>query len=510
MLFNSYQFLFIFLPIALLIYYFVNLKKPKYSYLAIFIFSVIFYGIWDLKFLILIFISILINYRFGTLLKENKNKIYLLIGIIFQLFILGYFKYKNFFLENYNLLTASNFQVENIILPLGISFFTFKHILYLIECYNSHYKTTYTLLNYATYITFFPHLIAGPLSKPKEIIPQLIKNSPITFHNLNIGLSIFFIGLFKKIILADTFAGYSEDPFNAVENGYDISLFESWIAMICFSFQIYFDFSGYTDMAVGLAKIFNISFPVNFYSPYKSHSIIEFWRKWHMTLSRFLKECIYIPLGGNRKGKILSYFFILFTMLLGGFWHGASWNFILWGFFHAVLIIFNHLIIYINNNKPSKNYIIRFIKLISTFIFVCFGWVIFKLDSLSSIQIFFQGLFGFNGVILNPNLERIFLSTSIIDLINIEFRNIYYYGTSQLIFVGIGFFIIFFLPNTIQIMSHYNTFLPNSLSSKIKYKKKQLFLFKFNKKWSILLAFIAVCAITGLSNETKEFIYYQF
>ena len=242
MLFNSYQFIFIFLPIVLLIYYFVNLKKPNFSYLAIFIFSVIFYGIWNFKFLILIFASIFINYKFGILLKKNKKKIYLLTGIIFQLFILGYFKYKNFFLENYNLLTDSNFQIENIILPLGISFFTFKHILYLIECYNSQYRTTYTLLSYATYITFFPHLIAGPLSKPKEIIPQLIKNSPITFHNLNIGLSIFFIGLFKKIILADTFAGYSEDPFNAVENGYNISLFESWIAMICFSFQIYFDF----------------------------------------------------------------------------------------------------------------------------------------------------------------------------------------------------------------------------------------------------------------------------
>ena len=509
MLFNSYQFIFIFLPIALFGYYFVNLKKPEYSYLCVLIFSVLFYGLWNFQFLFLIFVSIIINFLFGLLLSKNKSKFYLFTGILFQILILGYFKYKNFFLENLNLLNNFSYQIEYIILPLGISFFTFKHILYLIESFNNYPKKKYSFLSYATYITFFPHLIAGPLSRPKEIIPQLIKNSPMTFYNLNIGLTIFFIGLFKKIILADTFAIYSEDPFNAVENGYQISFIESWLAMICFSFQIYFDFSGYTDMAIGLAKIFNISFPVNFYSPYKSQSIIEFWKKWHMTLSRFLKECIYIPLGGNRRGKILSYLFIIITMLIGGFWHGASWNFILWGFFHSILIIFNHLIIYFTGKKQSKSSFIRLLKISITFLLVCFGWVIFKLESLDTILIFFHGLFGYNGFVLNPNLERLFFNTELISILKIEFKNIYYYGISQIIFIIFGFFIVFLLPNTIQVMKNHNIVLPSEIDNIKKGFKKNL-TFKFSKKWAIFIAFLAICSITGLSNETKEFIYYQF
>ena len=355
MLFNTYQFILFFLPLTLIFYYFVNLKLPNLSYLFIFFSSIVFYSTWDFYFLFLIFASIILNYQIGVLIKKKRKKIYLLLGILCQILILSYFKYKNFFLENFNFILNGKFQIELLILPLGISFFTFKHILYLVECYNDGKKINYNFLSYATYITFFPHLIAGPLSKPSEIIPQILKNSPISFYNLNF-LVIFFIGLFKKVILADTFASYSDDPFNSVENGYDISFGEAWLAMISFSLQIYFDFSGYTDMAVGLAKIFNISFPINFYSPYKSKSIIEFWKRWHMTLSRFLKENIYIPLGGNKKGKFLSFIFIIITMLLGGFWHGASWNFILWGFFHSILIIINHILIHFFKNQISQMY----------------------------------------------------------------------------------------------------------------------------------------------------------
>ncbi len=509
MLFNTYQFILFFLPLTLIFYYFVNLKLPNLSYIFILFSSIVFYSTWDFYFLFLIFASIILNFQFGVLIKHKKKKIYLFLGILFQILILSYFKYKNFFLENFNFILNGKFQIELLILPLGISFFTFKHILYLVECYYDSKKINYNFLSYATYITFFPHLIAGPLSKPSEIIPQILKNSPISFYNLNLGLVIFFIGLFKKVILADTFASYSDDPFNSVENGYDISFLEAWLAMISFSLQIYFDFSGYTDMAVGLAKIFNISFPINFYSPYKSKSIIEFWKRWHMTLSRFLKENIYIPLGGNKKGKFLSFIFIIITMLLGGFWHGPSWNFILWGFFHSILIIINHILIHFFKKSNTSNIFLDSFKIIITFILVSFGWVIFKLQSISSIEIFFKGIFGLNGFKLNPNLERLVDKFSIFESINFEYSNIYYYGISQLIFIFFGLLIIFFIPNTVQIMKNFNIEIP-FVSKKFEERNFINLRFKFNIKWSIFLAFLTICAITGLSNETKEFIYYQF
>lgn len=508
MLFNTYQFIFIFLPLCIFFYHFINKKYYKYSYLSIFFFSLIFYGIWDLGFLILILASISVNYQIGLFIKKNKSFTFLVIGILIQVIILGYFKYKNFFLENINLITNNYFQIEELILPLGISFFTFKHILFLIECYNDKSNNRFNFLAYSTYITFFPHLIAGPLSKPKEIIPQLIKNSPLNYQNLNIGLAIFLIGLFKKIVLADTFAVYVNDPFNATDLGYQISFYESWLAMICFSLQIYFDFSGYTDMAIGLAKIFGVSFPINFFSPYKSKSIIEFWRTWHMTLSRFLKECIYIPLGGNRKGTILSFVFIIITMFIGGLWHGASWNFVSWGLFHAMLIIINHILIRAN----FENKIFSFydpIKIFLTFLLVSFGWVIFKLQAFNSIKIYFKGLIGLNGFAINQNLEIYLSKIYLLDLIDHELRNIYYYGMSQLLFILLGLFIIFFLPNTSQIMQNFKPFLDTKPKG-INEKNLLNIYFKFNFKWAVFISIIGILALTGLSNEINEFIYYQF
>jgi alginate O-acetyltransferase complex protein AlgI len=515
MLFNTFQFIFIFLPISIFgIYIIQKLKITHYSYLWILFCSICFYAMWDFFFLFLIFFTIILNFYLGNLIIKFKKKKYLIFGIIFQLCILGYFKYKNFFLENLNYLTNNSFQIENFILPLGISFFTFKHILYLIECYELNNKFKYNIVEYSTYITFFPHLIAGPLSKPKEILPQIRKIN-FTLNNFNLGMVIFFIGLFKKVFLADTFASFADDPFMAVENGYKISFVEAWLSMLCFTLQIYFDFSGYTDMALGLAKIFGVTFPINFNSPYKSQSIIEFWSRWHITLSRFLKECVYIPMGGNRKGKYLSFLFILITMLVGGLWHGASWNFVVWGLFHAVLIIFNHILKQFFNkpekltyfNKPKK-----FLKIFITFILINFGWVIFKLNSIESIKIFFLGLFGKNGFSLNQNLERYFSNNLIIDFFNLEFKNTFYYGLSQIYFLIFGLIIVFLLPNISEIMKDYKVVLPyknNKTKDKVSMDRIKIS-FNFTTRWAIFIAFVAVCAITGISNDVKEFIYYQF
>jgi alginate O-acetyltransferase complex protein AlgI len=514
MLFNTYQFIFIFLPISILgIYVIQKLKITKYSHVWILLCSICFYAVWDFLFLFLIFFTIIFNFYIGTLIIKFKKKFYLAFGIISQLGILCYFKYKNFFLENLNYLTTNSFQIENFILPLGISFFTFKHILYLIECYELSKKLKYNIVEYATYITFFPHLIAGPLSKPKEILPQIRKIN-FSLNNFNLGIVIFFIGLFKKVFLADTFASFADDAFIAVENGYKISFFESWLSMTSFTLQIYFDFSGYTDMALGLAKIFGVTFPLNFNSPYKSQSIIEFWRRWHMTLSRFLKECIYIPMGGNRKGKYMSFLFILITMIVGGLWHGASWNFAIWGLFHAVLIIINHILneLFVSQKTVYFPKLKKLLKILVTFILVNFGWVIFKLNSIESIKIFFSGLFGRNGFFLNENLKRYFSNNLIIDFLNLEFKNIFYYGLSQIYFLIFGLIIIFLLPNINEILRDYKVVLPykDSINADKVSKYKLKISFKFTTGWAIFIAFIAVCAITGLSNEVKEFIYYQF
>ena len=513
MLFNSYEFIFIFLPICILGFYLINNSRyTNYSYVWIFLCSIFFYLWWNIYFILLILLTIGINHYLGNLIIAKREKKYFIFGILFQLFILGYFKYKNFFLENLNLISSNNFEIEQIILPLGISFFTFKHILYLVECYKESNKSHYSLLDYSTYITFFPHLIAGPLSKPKEILPQIKKKKYVNLNNLNLGLILFFIGLFKKVVLADTFASYSDDPFNAVDNGYQISFFESWLSMISFSLQIYFDFSGYTDMATGLAKIFGITLPINFNSPYKSKSIIEFWRKWHITLSRFLKECVYIPLGGNRNGRYISFLYILITMLVGGLWHGASWNFVIWGFFHAILIIINHT--YNLVFKKKENYIfqnlINIIKVAFTFFFVSFGWIIFKTSSMMSAKIFFSGLFGLNGFALNPNLEKYVNDTLFLNLLDVEFKNIFYYGSSQIYFIIVGLFVVFLMPNTLELMKNYKIVLPFDGQKKLYKKNKMDIFFKFNTKWAIFVAFITVCAITALSNVSREFIYYQF
>lgn len=511
MLFNTHQFIFIFLPIAILgVYIIQRLKLSRYSHIWILFCSIWFYATWNFYFLFLIFSSIVLNYYIGSLITKFKKKKYLVWGIIFQLSILGYFKYKNFFLENLNYFSTNSFKIESLILPLGISFFTFKHILYLIERYQNNNKNLYNIVEYSTYITFFPHLIAGPLSKPKEILPQ-IKNINFNLTNLNLGITIFFIGLFKKVFLADTFGSFVDTPFAAVENGYEISFFESWLSMISFSLQIYFDFSGYTDMALGLAKIFGITFPINFNSPYKSKSIIEFWKRWHITLSRFLKECLYIPMGGNRKGKLLSFLFILITMLIGGLWHGASWNFIIWGLFHGILIIANHTLNLVFKGK-NIYFLIKlrnFFKMMFTFILVSFGWVIFKLNSIDSIKIFFDGIFGRNGFFLNPNFSRFFNNNNMLSYINIEFKNIIYYGTSQLYFLIIGLIIVFILPNTHEIMKNFKIVLPfkNPIKNQNNISK---ITFRLSTGWALFIAFIGVCAITGISNDVKEFIYYQF
>lgn len=288
-----------------MIYFALNKQKLTKASKSFLVFSsLFFYSYWNILYLPLILISMLFNYTIGlTLAKVNKkvsNKTLLSIGIISNLALLGYFKYADFFIDNVNFIFSANLPSLNIILPLAISFFTFQQIAYLVDSYRQQTKE-YDFLNYALFVTFFPQLIAGPIVHHKEMMPQFanLKNKLINYKNIALGLFIFSFGLFKKVIIADTFAIWATNGF---DNATTLSFIEAWATSLSYTFQLYFDFSGYTDMAIGLALLFNIKLPINFNSPYKSLNIQEFWRRWHITLSRFLKDYIYIPLGGNRRG----------------------------------------------------------------------------------------------------------------------------------------------------------------------------------------------------------------
>ena len=304
MLFNSIEFILFFLPITLIIFFTIGiLEYQRLAVLWLVSASLFFYGWWNPSYLWLLIFSMVFNYRMGVFLSAGKkSKALLAAGIAVNLGFMAYFKYTNFIVDNINLLVGGSYNVSYIILPLAISFFTFQQIAYLVDAYRNETRE-YSFLHYSLFVTFFPQLIAGPIVHHKEMLPQFEKRATYSLNLLNInkGLTIFIIGLFKKVVLADSIADYATPVFDAADAGLTISFFEAWGGAFAYSLQLYFDFSGYADMAIGIAFLFGISLPLNFSSPYKSKSIIDFWRRWHMTLSRFLKDYLYIPLGGSRK-----------------------------------------------------------------------------------------------------------------------------------------------------------------------------------------------------------------
>ena len=348
MLFNSYEFIFAFLPITFIIYFYLNHKRLTVASKGFLVFSsLFFYSWWNIAYLPIILTSMLFNYIIGTSLNkdsgEDKHRFskkgLLTFGIVSNLALLGYFKYMDFFIENINLLSGSDIPLLHLALPLAISFFTFQQIAYLVDSYRKETKE-YDFLNYSLFVTFFPQLIAGPIVHHSEMMPQFANNRNMvkSYRNIAMGLFIFSIGLFKKVVIADTFAVWATAGFDTATT---LNLFEAWATSLSYTFQLYFDFSGYTDMAIGIALLFNIRLPINFNSPYKATDIQDFWRRWHITLSRFLKDYIYIPLGGNRKGEFRVYTNLIATFILGGIWHGAGWTFIFWGFLHGIALVIN-------------------------------------------------------------------------------------------------------------------------------------------------------------------------
>ena len=493
MLFNSYEFIFAFLPITFFIYFYLNGKRLTVASKGFLVFaSLFFYSWWNIAYLPLILISMLFNYVIGNTLskssEENKKglnksfskKSILIFGIIANLSLLGYFKYADFFIENFNLVTTSNVNLLHLVLPLAISFFTFQQIAYLVDSYRGETKE-YDFLNYALFVTFFPQLIAGPIVHHKEMMPQFAStwNMVKNYKNIALGLFIFSIGLFKKVVIADTFAVWATAGF---DNAQTLNLIEAWATSLSYTFQLYFDFSGYTDMAIGIALLFNIKLPINFNSPYKATNIQDFWRRWHITLSRFLRDYVYIPLGGNKISSFRTYSNLLATFVIGGLWHGAGWTFVFWGFLHGMALVIHR----VWSNLGFKMW--TWLAWLITFNFVNIAWVFFRAKEWEDAIKVLSSMFSLDNVVL-PQKYFKFLA---------EYNEVYFsFGTvyenivgesKTTTFILVGFLVVLAFKNSMEF-------------KKIFFKSPIVYM---------IISIIIMAYTVSIMTKFTEFLYFNF
>jgi alginate O-acetyltransferase complex protein AlgI len=493
MLFNSYEFIFLFLPITFIVFF--QIAKYSHQVAAAWLgaASIFFYGWWNPIYVFLLLASIVFNYIIGilvfnshTLKKDKQKTVILTLGIAVNLILLGYFKYFNFFLGTLNNSFGMSYEISAIVLPLGISFFTFTQIAFLVDV-SRGLANEINFVHYILFVTYFPHLIAGPVLHHKEMMPQFEKSEiyRINYQCVAVGLTIFIIGLFKKVMLADEMIKYVKPVFESVASGNKASFKESWGAALSYTLQLYFDFSGYTDMAIGMSRIFGIKLPLNFNSPYRSVNIIEFWRRWHITLSRFLRDYLYIALGGNRKGVVRRYINLMLTMVLGGLWHGAGWTFVVWGGLHGAYLIINHAWQAIRKKMGhdlTKSTLFGNLSGgLITFVAVVFAWVFFRADSLQSGISIAQSMLGMNGF---------------------EFT-----GRFQLSMIAKLLIIVWVLPNTQQFMAKYEPALAMPETNMGANLKR--FMWRPNWIWLIIIFLLASQSLLQ-GDEASEFLYFQF
>lgn len=399
MIFNSDEYLLLLLPGALLLYFFLNrLRFSGVSKLWLVAASFFFYSWSSTRYLPLLAGSVLFNFLIGSMLSRSNvwsrstRRSLLFIAIAANIMVLVYCKYSDFLVANVNYLLSTSFSVRHLALPLAVSFFTFTQLAYLVDTYRDPSRRD-TLLDYSLFVSFFPYLIAGPIPRRMEIMPQLdrIKAAVPDYHNLLVGLCLLFVGLIKKVLIADHFAEWSANGFDVLSHP---NFLQAWAASLSYTFQIYFDFSGYTDMAIGSALMFNIKLPLNFNSPYKALDIQDFWRRWHITLSRFLRDYVYIPLGGSRAEEGRVCLNLMATFLICGLWHGAGWTFLFWGFLHGSAIIVHRLWKKFGMGLPV------WLAWVATFNFVNAAWVFFRARKWSDATKVLAGMCGFNSVVL--------------------------------------------------------------------------------------------------------------
>ena len=493
MLFNSYEFLFAFLPATLALYFLLSKRSATAAIGFLALASLFFYGWWNPRYLLLLCGSVMFNYLVGRRLAQNPapvkgDQAVLWIGIVGNLGVLGAFKYASFFAVNANTLAGLSLPVPHVVLPLGISFFTFTQIAYLVDAYRKEVRE-YRFVHYGLFVTFFPHLLAGPVLHHAEVMPQFAHARSLRFdaENFAVGLTIFAIGLFKKVVLADGIAEFATPVFDAAGHGATLTFLAAWGGALSYTFQLYFDFSGYSDMAIGLARLFGIVFPANFNSPYKATSIIDFWRRWHMTLSRFLRDYLYIPLGGGRCHPLRRHANLMITMLLGGLWHGAGWTFVIWGGLHGLYLVVNHAWRAVHGRWPPTlpPALARVLAQLLTFVAVVVAWVFFRADSLAAAQAMLEGMAGIHGI---------------------SKADPYYYGMPELKGLLLMFVIAWGLPNAQQLLHRYRPVIATYADEILAPGRLS---WRPSAAWALLTAVLLIAAAVNLTH-VSEFLYYQF
>ncbi len=459
MVFASITFLYYFLPIFLIVYFIV---PKKYKNIVLLIFSFIFYFYGEPKYILLMLLEVLFAYFMTLSLEKNKSKSLLTVMISFHLILLCIFKYFNFIIDNVNTIFSSNITLLNIVLPIGISFYTFQIISYEVDVYKGKIKASKNLLEFMTYVFLFPQLIAGPIVRYENINKEL-KSRKVTFEDFGNGVNRFIIGLFKKVVIANNIG----ELCNTLVGSDEVSVLLYWILGISYMLQIYFDFSGYSDIAIGIGKMIGFKFPENFNYPYIADSVTNFWRRWHMTLSSWFRDYVYIPLGGNRVSTLKHIRNIFIVWILTGLWHGASWNFIIWGLYFGIILIIEK---YFLNKVLEK--LPKVIRIIYTLFIVMISFIIFSSDNLSSAFTIIKGLFSFNSLSLYNSfilyyirsylvilIMGIILSTSLIKNVIFKLRNKKFLNNIINIIEVIVIFIILLIVTSMLIDSSYNPFL---------------------------------------------------
>jgi len=498
MLFNSASFVFVFLPLTLAAFAVaVWGRSPPMAVAVLVVASYVFYGWWEPGLLVLLGASTAFNYAIGRMIGDAVSrqqtalvKVLLSAGIGGDLGLLAYYKYADFLIANLNALTGLTNAVPNIVLPIGISFYTFTQIAFLVDAAKgeitfSAARSRLQLFDYALFVSYFPHLVAGPIIHHRATIRQFHRMAANGWDTsaIAMGFSIFAIGLFKKTGLADNVAPFADIAFAHLTSA-PLPLLDSWIGAVAYALQIYFDFSGYSDMAIGLSLLFGVRLPVNFASPYKSTSIIEFWSRWHMSLSAFLRDYLYIPLGGNRKGAMRRYMNLMLTMLLGGLWHGAGWTFVVWGGLHGLYLIINHAWRFAfgpPSSDPTTG--VLWFKRTAVFLAVTVAWVFFRSDSMGAAYNMLQGMSGASGFAAGSDY------------------------TASLGWIAAGLIIVWALPNTYQMFARFNPSLP--LPPQLASAPVELLAWRMNASYAIALGGLLASCILGIS-RFSPFLYFRF
>ncbi len=511
MLFNSAAFLFGFLPVVLFLFGWLHDRFGREAgWLLLAVASVIFYGWWNPIHVPLLLGSVVANFWLGRQLgcsDQVRKALLLTAGVLVNLGLLGYYKYWHFIASNLASVMGQSWHVLPLELPPGISFYTFHQLAYLMQCRACNTQGT-SFKHYLLYVTFFPQLIAGPIVRPHEMLPQLQAERKKAFRwdELSLGLTLLIIGLFKKMVIADHVAVWVAPVFDQAARVGAVSFLDAWISALAYTFQLYFDFSAYSDMAVGLALMMGIRMPANFYSPYKATSIVDFWRRWHITLSLFLRDYLYIPLGGNRKGKLRQHLNLIVVMVIGGFWHGAGWTFGLWGLWHGICLLVNHAW---HQNAPAMRLPRWFTTSLSwclTLLAVIAGWVLFRAPDMKTAWRILSSMVGAQGVEVPagwldklPLLAKLGLGT--------RSDWVVFSGPVQIATLGLLMFAVLALPNAVQLTA--GSFAPINMGAVPAVRIPKMLEWKPNLGWAVIISVMLVASLLYLT-RVSEFLYFQF